>query len=195
MRTKIFILGAPLFLTTSVNAQMPGMDMSKPTLHKKKIPFEISGRQEKTLSEENVSDLLAKQNKNQIISDHAFITNDNESQVVVTTGPAEDMLSYRIQGMRNPILAMKPGTKLHIVFVNTDDGMHHDMRFGASPASWSSSPDITATVGTENLSPVLNKKIFMAEPSTFRNSDTILTSPKTEQQIFQPLLSVIAEGL
>ena len=141
---------------------MPGMDMSKPVSHKNKTPFGISTQQTKTLSEEDVSALVAK-NKNTIVSDHAIIIEQNDGEIVATTGPAEDMLSYRIQGIRNPVIAMKPGTQLHILFVNSDDDMHHDFRIGVSPSSWSSSPDITATTGTERLAPVLDKKISAEE--------------------------------
>ncbi len=67
MKTIQLIISAFLVLPISLYAQMPGMGMSKPAAHKNKAPFEISGRQDKTLSEEHVAALLAKQNKNKII--------------------------------------------------------------------------------------------------------------------------------
>ena len=162
MKTLFLILICFLFFPFSLHAQMPGMDMSKPASHKNKTPFEISARQTKTFSEEDLSALQAK-NKNKIVGDHTIIIDQNDQQMVVTTGPVEDMLSYRIQGLRNPTIAMKPGTRLHIVFMNTDDDMHHDIRIGASQSPWTSSPDIAATVGSQRLDPVVEKKISAEE--------------------------------
>src|SRR5437764_299609 len=102
---KIFLL-LFLFFPNLFHAQMPGMDMTKPASHKNKQPFEITARKSKSLSEEEVSALQAKQNKNKIIDSHLIIIDQNDAQIVITTGPAEDMFSYRIQGTRNPILAI-----------------------------------------------------------------------------------------
>ena len=37
---------------------------------------------------------------------------DNNIRLVVITGPEDDMLSYRIQGIRNPTLVVPPGATL-----------------------------------------------------------------------------------
>jgi plastocyanin len=155
----------------SLRAQMPGMDMSKPASHKNSIPFELTTRKPKILSEEAISVFQGKQPKSRIVGDHAIVVDQNDAEVVVTTGPPEDMLSYRIQGIRNPTLAMKSGTKLRILFVNTDDDMHHDIRFGESQETWTSSPDTSKTVGTHRLDPTLDKK-FSAEEITITASDS-----------------------
>ena len=41
-----------------------------------------------------------------------------------------DMLSYRVSGKRNPTLNFRKASTLKILFVNTDDDMFHDIRFG-----------------------------------------------------------------
>jgi len=47
----------------------------------------------------------------------------------VKTGPENDMLSYRIDGKRNPTLILKPNSILKITFLNEDDDMFHDICF------------------------------------------------------------------
>ena len=54
--------------------------------------------------------------------------------LVIQTGPSSDMLSYRINGLRNPKLVVNRGATLHILFVNDDDDMFHNIRFGALSA-------------------------------------------------------------
>ena len=55
---------------------------------------------------------------------------EKDIRVVVTTGPADDMLSYRIQGVRNPTMVVPAGATLRILFVNSDTDMRHDIRLG-----------------------------------------------------------------
>src|SRR6187455_13152 len=38
-------------------------------------------------------------------------------RLVVTTGPEDDMLSYRIQGVRNPNLVIRSGAVLKLLFI------------------------------------------------------------------------------
>ena len=71
--------------------------------------------------------------------------------LVVYTGPDNDMLSFRIQGKRNPTLVVDPGATLHILFANTDDDMFHDMRFGSVKPPFDVTPSIDGTVGTDQL--------------------------------------------
>ncbi len=53
-------------------------------------------------------------------------------RLVAVTGPDNDMLSYRIDGKRNPTLVVSPGATIKMLFVNTDDDMKHNVRFGAA---------------------------------------------------------------
>src|SRR3954471_13181144 len=47
-------------------------------------------------------------------------------RLVIVTGPEDDMLSYRILGVRNPTLIIPTGATLRILFVNQDSDMRHD---------------------------------------------------------------------
>ena len=55
------------------------------------------------------------------------------------------MLSYRIAGLRNPTLVVPAGATLKALFLNTDDDMTHNLRFGAQHTA--SAP----SVGTPGL--------------------------------------------
>lgn len=72
-------------------------------------------------------------------------------RLVVRTGPEEDMLSFRIQGLRNPTLIAKPGSVLHILFVNSDEDMLHNMRFGVAKPPFVVTPSAVGTVGSADL--------------------------------------------
>lgn len=68
--------------------------------------------------------------------------------LVVRTGPAEDMLSYRIEGLKNPTLVIQRGANLKVLFVNTDDDMIHDLRFTAQKAPFNTKPNLKQSVGS-----------------------------------------------
>lgn len=51
-------------------------------------------------------------------------------RLVVETGPDNDMLSYRIAGLRNPTLVLPQGAVLKALFINRDGDMPHNVRFG-----------------------------------------------------------------
>ncbi|MEO8650151.1 MAG: plastocyanin/azurin family copper-binding protein [Acidobacteriota bacterium] len=78
---------------------------------------------------------------------------ENEIRLVVLTGPEDDMLSYRIQGIRNPTLIVPSGATLKVLFVNVDTDMRHDVRFGHVMTEFGSNPDTTDTAGAEKLPP------------------------------------------
>ena len=84
--------------------------------------------------------------------DGANLTFTNkEIRLVVATGPEDDMLSYRIQGVRNPNLIVPSGAVLKVLFVNSDEDMKHDVRFGHVTKDFEIAPDIAETVGSERL--------------------------------------------
>ncbi len=66
-------------------------------------------------------------------------------RLVVHSGPPSDMLSYRIAELRNPTLVVPAGATLKTLFINTDDDMTHNLRFGAQHAV------STPSVGTSGL--------------------------------------------
>ena len=74
-------------------------------------------------------------------------------RLVAVTGPENDMLSYRIDGRRNPTLVVSRGATLKLLFVNTDDDMAHNIRFGPALRAY---PTVMASysktsVGTPEL--------------------------------------------
>src|SRR6185369_2004353 len=66
-------------------------------------------------------------------------------RLVILTGPEDDMLSFRIQGMRNPTLVVPAGATLKILFVNGDEDMRHDVRFGKVTGDFAVAPDAAET--------------------------------------------------
>src|SRR5215203_7303561 len=76
---------------------------------------------------------------------------EKEIRLIVRTGPEDDMLSYRVQGIRNPNFVVPAGATLKILFVNVDSDMRHDVRFGHVTGDFPIAPDITETAGTTKL--------------------------------------------
>jgi hypothetical protein len=156
-----------LFCAHILFAQMPGMDMPKPTSEKHQ-PLEFKSGASKVISEKDLTDAEANQDTGKGEVNHAIIYTQNSVQIVIRTGPPEDMLSYRILGIRNPTLIFKPGISIRILFVNTDDDMHHDIRFAKNHLK---SFDTLGTVGSKRLPPIENGK-FSAEEITLIANDT-----------------------
>ena len=64
--------------------------------------------------------------KGLIGKDKRSVTFDARSvRLVVTTGPSNDMMSFRIRSLRNPTIFVRVSAKLHVLFVNTDGDMMH----------------------------------------------------------------------
>ncbi len=90
-------------------------------------------------------------------------------RLVAVTGPDNDMLSYRIDGKRNPTLVVPPGATIKLLFVNTDDDMKHNVRFGTALEAY---PSVMtsygkASVGTPELAPK-SGTAFSGEELTLR---------------------------
>ena len=88
---------------------------------------------------------------------------ENEIYLIVKTGPEDDMLSYRIQGVRNPNLVVPDGAVLKILFVNSDEDMPHDIRFGHIIADFGIAPNTAETVGTNRLVHTTEDGVMQAE--------------------------------
>lgn len=86
-----------------------------------------------------------------------------EIRLVAVTGPEDDMLSYRIQGVRNPNLIVPTGATLKILFVNIDTDMRHDIRFGHVEGEFSLAPEITGTAGSQKLEKRAEDNFLQAE--------------------------------
>lgn len=103
------------------------------------------------------------------IGTHAIVSADKKTltfrqktvRLVVRSGPASDMLSYRIAGLRNPTLVVPAGATIKALYINTDDDMTHNLRFGAQHVA--SAP----SVGTPNLAHKA-ETIFHAADVTLR---------------------------
>ncbi len=96
---------------------------------------------------------------------------EKEIRLVVKTGPEDDMLSYRIQGIRNPNLIVPAGAVLKILFVNSDEDMRHDVRFGHVAKDFEIAVDITETVGTERLTAKAEDGTMQAEEIIIKASE------------------------
>jgi hypothetical protein len=88
---------------------------------------------------------------------------EKDIRLVVLTGPEDDMLSFRIQGVRNPTLVVPSGATLRILFGNVDEDMKHDIRFGHVAGEFTPSPDITETAGANKLPAKDETGIMQAE--------------------------------
>ncbi len=74
-------------------------------------------------------------------------------RLVAETGPESDMLSYRIDSLRNPMLVVPKGAALTLLFVNTDDDMAHNIRFGTVLSAYPNvmTASLKSSVGTPEL--------------------------------------------
>ncbi|MGB7069824.1 MAG: sulfocyanin-like copper-binding protein [Pyrinomonadaceae bacterium] len=97
------------------------------------------------------------------VSGTQLVFTDREIDLVVTTGPEDDMLSYRIQGMRNPTLVVPSGVTMRILFINTDVDMRHDVRFGHKSPPFDMVVDLDGTAGSGRLTPRSADGILQAE--------------------------------
>lgn len=88
---------------------------------------------------------------------------EKEIRLVVKTGPADDMLSYRILGMRNPNLVVPSGATLKILFVNSDEDMKHDVRFGHVIKDFEITVETAETAGSEKLEHKTEDETMQAE--------------------------------
>ena len=89
--------------------------------------------------------------------------NEQEIRLIVKTGPEDDMLSYRIQDARNPNIIVPAGAVLKILFVNSDEDMKHDLRFGHTTKDFEIAPDLAETVGTNRLEHKAEDETMQAE--------------------------------
>lgn len=90
-------------------------------------------------------------------------------RLVTVTGPDSDMLSYRIDGLRNPTLIVPKNATLKMLFINTDGDMFHNIRFGAWRAAYPAVADalLKTSVGTPPL-PHGTETLHHAEELTLR---------------------------
>jgi len=124
--------------------------------------FALVSSHAKTVNESELASL----EKNQTSAKRSGTTltfTENEIRLLVVTGPEDDMLSFRIQGVRNPTLAVPAGARLTILFVNVDSDMRHDLRFGHIVGEFPARPDIAETAGTAKLNARADKTLQAEE--------------------------------
>ncbi|HKX83519.1 MAG TPA: hypothetical protein VJL58_04800, partial [Pyrinomonadaceae bacterium] len=103
-------------------------------------------------------------------SDLTFTAKD--IRLVVITGPEDDMLSYRIQGIRNANLVVPAGSTLRILFVNVDHDMRHDIRFGHVEGEFAILPEIEETAGSTKLTARSADNVLQAEELVIKTGST-----------------------
>lgn len=126
--------------------------------------FTVSGAKKLTVTASKLASAKKKVTIGNVGSDKNSITfSGSSAQLVVETGPKNDMMSFRIQGIRNPSLIVKAGATLHILFVNTDDDMFHSLRFTAKVAPFDAKMGTKSSVGSSDLAHMAPKMFFGQE--------------------------------
>src|SRR5437773_1965558 len=110
--------------------------------------FTLVSSEKKTVKEADLATLekgqtIGKKDKTTL----TFVGSD--IRLVVVTGPEDDMLSYRIQGVRNPTLVVPSDATLRVLFINVDGDMKHDIRFGHVMGEFMANPSIAETAGAD----------------------------------------------
>ncbi|HEX8251157.1 MAG TPA: sulfocyanin-like copper-binding protein [Pyrinomonadaceae bacterium] len=124
--------------------------------------FTLVSSEKKTIKEADLAGLEKTGTVGKIDKTNLTFT-EKEIRLVVLTGPEDDMLSYRIQGLRNPNLIIPIGATLRILFVNVDIDMRHDIRFGHVEQPFPIAPDIAETAGTAKLEKRSEEGVLQAE--------------------------------
>jgi len=117
-------------------------------------PFRLASAVPQTLTPAALAAAQKTQTQGHVSADkHALIFTQKAVRLVAVTGPDQDMLSYRIGGLRNPTLVVPRAATITLLFVNTDDDMFHNVRFGAAQKTYPNSMTayMKASVGTPDL--------------------------------------------
>ncbi|MGH9818950.1 MAG: hypothetical protein ACRD43_02175, partial [Pyrinomonadaceae bacterium] len=133
--------------------------------------FRLVSSEQKTVKPGDLTKAEARQTVGK--KEHSNLTfTGREIHLVVLTGPEDDMLSYRVQGVRNPTLVIPAGATLNILFVNRDEDMKHDIRFGKVVGDFPIAPDVTNTAGSTRLDP-------KSDDDTMQAEEVVLTAVST----------------
>lgn len=126
------------------------------------VGITFAGAQTKMLSVAQAAALDKTATPGMMSTDKKTLTfRQNTVRIVAHSGPANDMLSYRIEGLKNPTLVVRAGATVKALFINTDDDMTHNLRFGVQHTGPGPS------VGTPNL-PHKTATAFHAADVTLR---------------------------
>lgn len=124
--------------------------------------FTLVSSEKKTVKETEIASLEKSQTVGKKEGSNLVFT-EKEIRLVVLTGPEDDMLSYRVQGVRNPNLVVPSGAALKILFVNSDVDMRHDVRFGHVVKDFEIAVEIAETAGTQKLTAKSEDGVLQAE--------------------------------
>ena len=137
-------------------------------------PFAVTSDTPKTLTPTALAAALKTQTPAQTSADGKTLTFARKVvRLVAGTGPDDDMLSYRIGGRRNPTLVVPHGAAITLLFVNTDDDMFHNVRFGAAQKTYPNvmTAFVKSSVGTPAL-PHKTETALHGEELTLRVPNT-----------------------
>ena len=132
-------------------------------------PFTLVSSERKTVKAADIAALEKDQTAGTKAGTQLSFTQP-EVRLVVITGPEDDMLSYRIQGMRNPTLVVPSGVTMRILFVNTDYDMRHDIRFAHMKPPFELMPAIDASAGSQRLTARTEDGTLQAEELVIKAS-------------------------
>ncbi len=112
--------------------------------------FKLISKEKLAVTQEQITDLQKQATVGKIDGSNLTFT-ESDIKLVVVTGPEDDMLSYRIQGIRNPTIVAPTDATFTMWFINTDTDMAHDIRFIHQPGDFVARPAITGLIGTDKL--------------------------------------------
>jgi rusticyanin len=125
-----------------------------PSFARAAVPFTLAASSPKSLSTAAIAFAEKFETPAKVSADGKTLTFTRKTvRLVVHSGPDSDMLSYRIAGIRNPMLVVPAGATLKVLFINEDEDMKHNLRFGAAKPPFAQTPVLTGTVGTHDLAP------------------------------------------
>ena len=133
--------------------------------------FTMLSSERKTINAADVAALVKTQSVGKV-SGSNLTFGEKEIRLVITTGPEDDMLSYRIQGLRNPNIVVPADATLRILFINTDVDMRHDVRFGHVTGEFPMAPDIADTAGSTKLTGRGEGAVLQAEEVALKANST-----------------------
>lgn len=117
-------------------------------------PFIVTGSAPMTVSEAGTAAAIRAATPGKFSAGRKSLTFVQKTiRLVAVTGPEKDMLTYRIDGLRNPALGVPAGALLRVLFVNADGDMFHNLRFGTWQASYPNVADalVKASAGSPQL--------------------------------------------
>jgi len=89
-------------------------------------------------------------------------------RLLVTAGPPDAMLSYRIAGLTNPTLRIPVGSGLRLTVVNVDDDMVHDLVISAPQAAYPVRPNVPPGAVHTHPLPARDGDTIQAEALVFQ---------------------------